>query len=366
MSPFPRQPAAATLGARILIVDDQAPNVQLLQRLLERAGYREIRGTTDSRAGLAAVAEFHPDVILLDLHMPELDGFAVLDALQPHFTSGEFLPVLVLTADSSDETTQAALSRGAKDFLAKPFHPVEVVLRVQNLLETRFLYRLLQNQNHTLEASVRQRTRQLDEAQIEVLERLASAAEFRDDDTGRHTRRVGELAARLGRALGLADERVEIVRRAAPLHDVGKIGIPDSILLKPGRLTPREREIMRSHTVIGAGMLSGGSSALVRAAERIARSHHEHWDGGGYPDGIAGEEIPVEARLVAVADYLDALTHDRPYRKAWTLERAIAGIRAARGRQFDPEVVDALLASFPEGSAGAPEEEPHEPHSLRR
>lgn len=338
------------LDARILIIDDQVSNVHLVQRLLARAGYRNIHGTTRSRDGLALVEQFQPDLILLDLQMPELDGFGVLQALRPRLTNGSFFPVLVLTADSSDESTQSALSKGAKDFLAKPFQPAELLLRVKNLLETRLLHRLLQDQNRVLEQRVRQRTQELEEAQVEVLERLASAAEFRDDDTGRHTRRVGEVTAQMGRLLGFDDGRVEIVRRAAALHDVGKIGIPDSILRKPGALTPEERRIMCTHTTIGARMLSGGSSALVRAAEQIARSHHEHWDGGGYPDGLSGESIPINARLVAAADYFDAMTHDRPYRRAWPLEQVIADIGAARGAHFDPLVVDALLTLHRSGA----------------
>jgi putative two-component system response regulator len=342
--------AMDALGARILIIDDQVSNIHLVQRLLARAGYRNVHGTTSSRDGLALVEQFQPDAILLDLQMPELDGFGVLQALRPRLTNGAFLPVLVLTADSSDESTQAALSQGAKDFLAKPFQPAELLLRVKNLLETRLLHRLLQDQNRVLEQRVRQRTRELEEAQVEVLERLASAAEFRDDDTGRHTRRVGEVAAQMGRLLGFDDGRVEIVRRAAALHDVGKIGIPDSILRKPGALTPEERRIMCTHTTIGARMLSGGSSALVRAAEQIARSHHEHWNGGGYPDGLSGESIPINARLVAAADYFDAMTHDRPYRKAWPLEQVIADVEAARGAHFDPRVVDVLLTLHRSGA----------------
>jgi putative two-component system response regulator len=359
MTALPGERAVAAVDARILIIDDQISNVHLVQRLLERAGYRNINGTSSSREGIALVERIHPDVILLDLQMPAPDGFAVLEAIRPHLSNGSYLPVLVLTADTSDEATQAALSQGARDFLGKPFQPAELLLRVKNLLETRLLHRLLQEQNRVLEERVWQRTRELEEAQVEVLERLASAAEFRDDDTGRHTRRVGEIAAQLGRLLGFDDQRVEIVQRAAVLHDVGKIGIPDNILRKPGALTAAERRIMCTHTTIGARMLSGGSSAMVRAAELIARSHHEHWDGSGYPDGLSGERIPMEARLVAAADYFDAMTHDRPYRSAWPLEQVMTDIEAARGTHFDPRVVDALLALWRSGAltgdtAGSP------------
>jgi HD-GYP domain-containing protein (c-di-GMP phosphodiesterase class II) len=181
------------------------------------------------------------------------------------------------------------------------------------------------------------------EGQNEVLERLAGAAEFRDDDTGRHTRRVGDVSARIAKALGFDDGRVELVRRAAPLHDVGKIGIPDGILLKPGKLTDRELAVMRTHTTIGARILTGGQSDIVTMAEHIARSHHERWNGTGYPDGIQGERIPIEARIVAIADVFDALRSDRPYRKAWSLELVLDEIRRLRGSHFDPTIADVFL-----------------------
>jgi putative two-component system response regulator len=180
-------------------------------------------------------------------------------------------------------------------------------------------------------------------AQIEILDRLAGAAEFRDDDTGQHTRRVAVLAAVLGRRLGSDDTLVDLIRRAAPLHDLGKIGIPDGVLLKPGKLTEHEFELMKTHTTIGARILSGGKSSLIRMAEEIAWSHHERWDGTGYPRGLAGEAIPLAARLVSVADVFDALTHDRPYRKAWPLSEVLVEIeRGSRGR-FDPRVAQAFL-----------------------
>jgi PAS domain S-box-containing protein len=184
-------------------------------------------------------------------------------------------------------------------------------------------------------------------AQHEVLQRLAVAAEYRDDETGQHTRRVGDLSARLAAGLGLAGEEVELLRRAAPLHDVGKIGIPDAILLKPGRLTPEEFERVKTHTVIGADMLAGGGFPLLESAERIARSHHERWDGTGYPSGLAGHDIPLDGRIVALADVFDALTHDRVYTSAWSQDDALAEIEAQRGRQFDPELVDTFLRLFP-------------------
>ncbi len=195
---------------------------------------------------------------------------------------------------------------------------------------------------------------QLRNSQHEVLQRLAVAAEYHDDDTGRHTRRVGDLSARLAAGFGLPAEQVELIRRAAPLHDVGKIGIPDTILLKPGRLTPAEFEQVKPHTLIGAEMLAGRGFPLLETAETIARSHHERWDGTGYPHGLAGHEIPQVGRIVALADVFDALTHDRTYKRAWSQEDALAEIGAQRGRQFDPELADAFLALFPTPRTVAP------------
>lgn len=337
-------PGAAS--ARILIVDDEEANVRLLHRMLERAGFTDLHSTTDPGRVLALVAAVEPDVVLLDLRMPEHDGFAVLRDLTP-FTRGDgprgHLPVLMLTGDTSTEVKRQALALGAKDFVAKPFDPPEVLLRIRNLLETRLLYRALRAQNAALEGEVQERTRAFEEAQREVLQRLAQAAELRDDDTGLHTQRVGELSARIATAMGLPDAEVALLRQAAPLHDVGKIGVPDAVLLKPDRLTADERRIMQRHTIEGARILSGSASPLTRMAEVIALAHHERWDGAGYPQRLAGEAIPLVARIVAVADVVDALAHDRPYRAAWPRERVVAHVRDGSGSHFDPDVVAAFL-----------------------
>ena len=241
-----------------------------------------------------------------------------------------------MSAPSSDDTKRRALAGGVRDFLTKPFDATEVLLRVENLLETRSLYT-------TLEQRVAERTRELEDAHVEILQRLAAAAEFRGDETGEHTQRVGRLAALIAEQMGLPAATVDNIRRGAPLHDVGTIGIPDSIMLKQAALTQDEQRIMRTHVTIGARMLAGGRSALVQMAERIALSHHERWDGKGYPDRLAGERIPVEARVVAVADFFDALTHKRPYRPAFPLQKTFAMIGDESGGHFDPVVVTALL-----------------------
>ena len=328
-------------NARILIVDDEPVNVDLLRRLLERAGFSRIESTNDSRQALDLYVKFRPDLILLDLHMPYRDGLEVMDELN-QIAEASYLPILMLTGDDTPEAKREALSRGAKDFLNKPFHSDEVLLRIGTLLETRFLYLQIQSQNQILEAKVRDRTRELEAAQIEIIERLARAAEFRDDNTGQHTERVGQMAALLARQIGLSDTQVSLIRRAAPLHDVGKIGIPDSILMKLGKLTPEEFELVKTHTTIGARILSGSRFTILRLAEEIAYHHHERWDGSGYA-GIKGADIPLAGRIVAIADVFDALTQKRPYKAAWTVSEAIGEIDRQRGHQFDPALVDAFL-----------------------
>jgi putative two-component system response regulator len=328
-------------NARLLVVDDEAANVDVLIRTLTRAGFTRVESTTDSREVASLYIQHRPDLILLDLHMPHLDGLDVMDQLN-EIAEASYLPILILSGDLTPEARREALSRGAKDFVNKPFQADELLLRIKTLLETRILYIQIQSQNQLLEAKVRERTRELVEAQIEIIERLAIAAEFRDDNTGQHTQRVGQMSALLARQLGLPDSQVSLIARGAPLHDVGKIGVPDTILLKMGKLTPAEFEVVKTHTAIGARILSGGKFPLLRLAEEIAFTHHERWDGDGYA-GIRGNDIALAGRIVAVADVFDALTQQRPYKPAWPVRDAIAEIDRQRGKQFDPDVVDAFL-----------------------
>jgi putative two-component system response regulator len=330
---------------RILIVDDQEPNVLLLERLLTGCGFANIMSTTQSARAVPMCAEYDPDILLLDLQMPAPDGFEIMRSLEAQLTGPERLPVLVLTADASPETKRRALSMGASDFVNKPFDVTEVYLRIRNLLHTRYLQKELRRHNVTLEERVRERTRQLEEAQREIVDRLARAAEYRDDNTGEHARRVGRMAGRIAEKLGLEDDFVEQIRRAAPLHDVGKLSLPDAILLKPGKLTWEEFEDMKQHTLVGAEILGRSRSQLLRLSEEIALTHHERWDGTGYPAGLAGEDIPISGRIVAVADVFDALVHDRPYKEAWPASKALAEIQRLSGTHFDPDVV-ATLADF--------------------
>jgi putative two-component system response regulator len=327
--------------ARILIIDDEPTNVDALHRVLERAGFTRVESTTDPREARKLYLDFRPDLILLDLHMPHLDGLGVMDELN-QIAEATYLPILIVTGDVTPEARRNALSRGAKDFVHKPFSADEILLRIGTLLETRFLYLQIQSQNQMLEAKVRERTRELEGAQFEIIERLAKAAEFRDDNTGQHTERVGQMAALIAKHIGLPESQVSLIRRAAPLHDVGKIGIPDKILLKLGKLTADEFALVKTHTTIGARILSGSRFPILRIAEEIAFSHHERWDGDGYAR-IPGDSIPLPGRIVAIADVFDALTQQRPYKKAWPVDQAISEIEQQRGRQFDPKLVEAFL-----------------------
>lgn len=329
-------------NARILIVDDEKAYVQLLHRFLESAGFGNVRTTTNPHEVLELFQSFQPDLILLDLRMPELDGIQVMKQLQP-YTDRFYLPILVLTGDITEEAKRRSLSGGARDFLHKPFDLTEVRLRIENLLETRFLHLRLHRQNEMLEERVRERTAELEEVRVEILERLSLAADYRDDATGRHTKRVSEMAGLIARELELPNDEVEHIRLAAALHDIGKIGIPDLILLKAGELTAEEVALMKTHTTIGAKVLSGSRSRMLQMAETIALSHHERWDGLGYPRGLQGEEIPLAARIVALADVVDALSSDRPYRSRWPATRIRSEVMRQSGRQFDPQVVGAYV-----------------------
>jgi putative two-component system response regulator len=329
-------------SARILMVDDEEANLQLLRRILEPVGYDDLRSTTEPGEVASLFAEYRPDLMLLDILMPGKDGLEVLSELRETLDEDDYLPVLIVTSDHSAEAMRRGLSAGAQDFLTKPLSPAEVRLRVKNLLKTRFLHLALQDHNRHLEERVSERTAELERARLEILDRLARAAEYRDDETGDHTRRVGQMAAAIAGALGLDDEEVELIRRAAPLHDVGKIGIPDEILLHPGRLSEEQLVVMKTHTTIGGDLMAGSEFPLMQKAEEIARTHHEWWSGEGYPAGYAGEDIPIAGRIVTVADVFDALTHQRPYKPAWTVAEAWGEIDGLSGIQFDPAAVDAF------------------------
>ncbi|MFN8559821.1 MAG: response regulator [Dehalococcoidia bacterium] len=330
------------LDARILIVDDQQVNVILLERILRRAGYTDITGVTDSREALARFAALPPDLLLLDLRMPHLDGYGVLEQLQTMLAADCYLPVLVLTAEIAKEARERALSSGARDFITKPFDQIEVLLRIDNLLQTRRLHLQIQGQNRLLEERVRERTRELDEARAEILSRLIVTAEFRDDETGQHVLRVGRTSGLLARALGASAGEAEMIEGAAPLHDLGKIAVADAILRKPARLDPDEFATMQQHTTIGACILAGSGVPMLQLAEQIALAHHERWDGSGYLHGLAGAAIPWPP---ASSPWPTCSTPSatpgrtsRPGRWSRRWPRSCAGA----GQQFDPDVVAAF------------------------
>ncbi|MEK6662458.1 MAG: HD domain-containing phosphohydrolase [Pseudomonadota bacterium] len=334
-------------SARILIVDDEPANLKLLEKMLNRQGYDNLTLIEDPREVLQAYEHDMPDIILLDLNMPHLDGFAVLELLKEK--SGMALPpVLVLTAQQGHEHRLRALENGARDYLTKPFDRAELLARVRNLIEAQLFKKYMRDQNEVLEQMVRERTRKLRSTRLQIVRRLGRAAEFRDNETGFHILRMSHTSELLARALGWDEDRCELLLHASPMHDVGKIGIPDRILLKPGKLDPEEWEIMKSHVTIGAHILDGDDSTLLTLAREIALSHHEKWDGSGYPYGLSGEAIPLSGRIVALADVFDALTSERPYKRAWPVEATLEYLHEQSGKHFDPVLVGHFMQLLPQ------------------
>jgi putative two-component system response regulator len=332
--------ASAFPEAKILVVHDDSAEAATLTRLLAQAGYSQVMSTTDAALVLGICEENAPDLVLLDLHTARLSGFEVLAQLRPLIEASPALPVLVIGADAAGEQ---ALAAGARGFISEPFSGRDVCLRVSNLLAARKAQLELSEQVQALELRLAERAAEAEHLKQEVIGRLTLLLEYRRDETREHAERVGRTGAAIAQALGLSPESVEIIRRAAPLHDAGKLGISDSILLKARRLTPDERAMVNSHTTIGYEMLADSSSELLRIAAQIALSHHERWDGSGYPQGLAGNAIPLVGRIAAVADAFDTLTHDRPYKDALSVPDAVAEIARCSESQFDPEVVEAFL-----------------------
>lgn len=336
------------VAARILIVDDEPANLKLLDRMLRSQGYTDLVLVQDPREVLARYAEQPPDLILLDINMPHLDGYAVMAQLKG---LGDPLlpPIVILTAQHTRDYLLRALAEGARDFISKPFDRTELLMRVRNLLDAHLAHRMLHGQKEVLEEMVRERSEELRRTRLQVVQRLGRAAEYRDNETGFHIVRMSQFSALLAESLGWDAVQCELMLHASPMHDIGKIGIPDAILLKPGKFEPHEWEVMKSHAAIGAALLDGDdTSELLTLARTIALSHHEKWDGSGYPLGLAGAAIPQAGRIVAVADVFDALTSSRPYKRAWPIDDAVRFIHDHSGSHFDPEVAAHFVTRLPE------------------
>ena len=337
-------------ASHVLVVDDEPANLKLLSLMLRTEGYHHVKLLQDPRDALSCYQAQRPDLVLLDLNMPHLDGFELLRQLKATHSSS-LAPVVVLTAQSGDEVLLRAFQAGASDFLSKPFNRRELMVRVHNLLLAQQGRRALEDQNALLETMVRQRTQELRNSRLDIVRRLGRASEFRDNETGAHILRMSHASALLARHAGWSPAACELMLNASPMHDVGKIGIPDGILLKPGPLTPEEREIMQTHTLIGAEILGdadGSGGELIDMARDIALSHHEKWDGSGYPGGLSGEAIPEAGRIVAIADVFDALTSSRPYKRPWSVADATGYLRNNAGAHFDPRLLRLFLDLIPD------------------
>ncbi|QIK39154.1 response regulator [Caldichromatium japonicum] len=333
--------------ARILVVDDERLSLILMERLLKAAGYSNIVLVQDPYAFMKVYEEAPTDLILLDIDMPGLSGFDLIEQLAARHDPLT-PPILVLTAQHSRDYRMRALELGASDFIAKPFDQAEVAVRVRNMLDVYIAHRLAQDQKAVLEHLVHERTHQIRATQLEIVRRLSRAAEYRDNETGEHILRMSHNSTLIAHHIGWDEERCELMLHASPMHDIGKIGIPDHILLKPGKLDPKEWAIMQTHATIGADILAGSDLELLQLAREIALSHHEKWDGSGYPRGLAGEAIPESGRIVALADVFDALTSARVYKVAWKVEDALDWMRAQSGKHFDPQLLAVFFELLPE------------------
>ena len=333
----------------ILVVDDQPQNIELLEAYLSPQGYEIIRAANGEEA-LEKLSGNQIDLILLDVMMPGMDGFEVTRRVRQDATH-RLLPIILVTALQETEDRVKGIEAGCDDFISKPIDKTELLARVRSLLKVKAYNDLMSNYRNELEAEVTNRIEALKQAfemiktaSLDTIYRLSVASEYKDADTGAHIKRVSRYSAAIARRMGLPAKTIETILYAAPMHDLGKIGIPDQILLKPAGLDPAEWEIMKQHTVIGAKILKGADAEFIRLGEIIARSHHEKWDGSGYPQSLAGVDIPIAGRITAIADVFDALTSKRPYKEPFSVEDSLVIIGEGRGSHFDPDVEDAFFA----------------------
>jgi putative two-component system response regulator len=323
----------------VLVVDDTPENIHVLSGVLQDE-YAVRVATSGERALTAARTDPQPDLILLDVKMPVMDGYEVCRRLKNDYQT-QRIPVIFVTGMGEAEDEARGFELGAVDYIVKPVSPAIVRARVRTHIQ------LYDQKRHLLEL-VQQRTRELEDTRLQIIRRLGRAAEFKDDETGYHVIRMSHYCRMMALAVGIPDYRAEILFNAAPMHDVGKIGVPDSILEKAGPLTPDEWSIVKRHPVIGAGIIGRHNNELLEMARVIALTHHERWDGSGYPRALRGEAIPLVGRIVAVADAFDALTSTRPYKQAWPVEEAVALLRREAGRQFDPRLVPKFVEMMPQ------------------
>ena len=359
-----QQMQAEVRDSKVMIIDDEELVLRVVQRFLSSDGYSNFVTVNDSREALETLEREQPDVVLMDINMPHLSGMDLLKIRQ-RTNAYLHIPFIILSANSENQIKREALKLGTTDFLSKPVDPYDLVLRVQNALTVKRHFDHLTEYASELEQQVQQRIQQLDHSRKQIIRCLARAAEFRDNETGEHIIRVGKYASVIANQLGFDPQYCREIELAAQLHDVGKIGIPDAILLKPGKLTTEEFEVVKSHCLLGmkimepllkselarfrqpvdpiSGKSPGFPLPMLELAVSIARSHHERWDGTGYPFQIKGENIPIEGRIVCVADVYDALCSDRPYKLEFPLEKCLEIMISERGTRFDPVVLDAFF-----------------------
>ena len=322
---------------KLLLVDDEAHCTKLMEAFLRQAGYSRITMTNDPRQALELFQQVKPDLVALDMRMPHMDGFEVMRQLRQVIPADDYVPILIVTGELDAPTKHKALAEGANDFINKPVDATEVVLRIKNQLQTRRLHNQLQMHNEHLEAQVRLRTKVVEQTQLDLLNRLVLASEYRYDPKGAHAWRVGRVAMLLADMKGLPPEQVDMIKKTAPLHDVGKIGLLDSIVMKEGAYTATEWEAMKTHTKIGSKLLADSRSPLLMMAREIALTHHERWDGTGY-HRLKEVQTPLPGRIVALADAFDVMTHARSYKDPLNLAEARAEIERHAGTQFDPDL----------------------------